>query len=284
MFGAVLVLTYLLKMTKLTVEQCEANWKKAVAELKSEFLGLLKAKDQKINQLQNKIEVLEKQVNKLEDSLDDADAASRLDQVVISGADIPLVQDNENTKAIVSDLLKSKLKLNCPQNDIVNATRLGPKPKTQKPDRRSILVTTSNRGAKQNIMSACKSVRPSFYVNENLTARRRTILYALRKIKKEHPNVVKGLTTFDGKVCVYIPQSAATTVDSPTSGNRTSAPGANVATAVDPRTSGNGLSTSGAQVGTRDKKILVNTHAGLVRFCNDVVKVPLDTFLAQWPH
>ena len=197
---------------------------------------------------------------------------------------VELPKDNENTKAIVSDLLKSKLKLNCPRNDIVNATRLGPKPKTQKPDRRSILVTTSNRGAKQNIMSACKSVRPSFYVNENLTARRRTILYALRKVKKEHPNVVKGLTTFDGKVCVYIPQSAATTVDSPTSGNRTSAPGANVATTVDPRTSGSGLSTSGAQVGTRDKKILVNTHAGLVRFCNDVVKVPLDTFLAQWPH
>ena len=266
--GVVLVLTYAFKMTRLTLEQVESNWKKAVAELKSEFLGLIKAKDQKINQLQNKIEVLEKQVNKLEDSFDDADAASRLDQVVISGADIPLVQENENTKNIVSDLFKSKLKLNCAENDIVNATRLGPKPKSQKPDRRSILVTTSNRGTKQGIMSACKSVRPSFYVNENLTARRRTILYALRKIKKEHRDKIKGLTTFDGKVCVNIPSHVATPADSRTSGNGASASGTH----------------GGTHVGTRDKKLLVNTHAGLVRFCNDVVKVPLDTFLAQWPH
>ena len=115
-------------------------------------------------------------------------------------------------------------------------------------------------------MSACKTVKPSFYVNENLTAKRRTILYALRQIKKEHPNTVKGLTTFDGKVCVYVP--ATTTA----------------ATVTRSRTSGNSSSDNGAHVGTRDKKLLVNTHAGLVRFCNDVVGVPLNTFLAQWPH
>ena len=119
-------------MTKLSLELVEANWKKAVADLKAEFQAMIKVKDQKITKLENKIVVLEKQVSKLEDSIDDADATSRLNQVVISGEDIPLVQENENTKNIVGDLLKSKLKLNCAENDIVNATRLGPKSKTPK--------------------------------------------------------------------------------------------------------------------------------------------------------
>ena len=255
-------------MTRLTLEQVESNWKKAVAELKTQFFGMIKTKDDTITQLQNQIETLQRKVNKLEDSLDDAEAVSRSDQVVITGDDVPLVQENKNTKNVVSELFKCKLKLNCAENDIVSATRLGPKPRSQKPDRRSILVTTSNRGTKQGIMSACKTVKPSFYVNENLTARRRTILYALRKIKKEHRDKIKGLTTFDGKVCVYIPSDVATPADSRTSGNGASASGTH----------------GGTHVGTRDKKLLVNTHAGLVRFCNDVIKVPLDTFLAQWPH
>ena len=239
-------------MAPLKPEQVEANWKKAFAKLEDKFFGLW----------------LQKHVYKLEDSIDDTDAVLRLDQVVVSGADLPVVRENEDTKNIITDLFRSKLKFQCSGGEIVNATRLGPKPKSQKPDRRSILVTTSNRGTKQSILSACRSEKPSFFVNENLTAKRRTIMYVLRKIKKDHPDRVKGLSTYDGRVFAYIP--------SPHSGGSSATPTASAST--------RSAAASSAPNATRDQRILVNTYHGLVRFCNDVVGRPLENFLLQWPH
>ena len=258
-------------MGPLKPEQVEANWKKAFAELEERFLGLLKTKDAKITELQKQVDELQKHVIKLEDSIDDTDAVSRLDQVVVSGADLPVVRENEDTKNIITDLFRSKLRFQCSGGEIVNATRLGPKPKSQKPDRRSILVTTSNRGTKQSILSACRSEKPSFFVNENLTAKRRTIMYVLRKIKKDHPDRVKGLSTYDGRVFAYIPP--------PHSSGSSATPTVSASTRA-----ASASSASSAPNATRDQRILVNTYHGLVRFCNDVVGRPLENFLLQWPH
>ena len=226
-----------------------ADYADLKTEMKAEFQQLINQKNQQISQLQDNVNLLNSKVLKLENSLDDADAVTRVNQIVISGEEVPTAGRDEDTKKIVLNLFRNKLKLQCNESEIVTATRLGSKPVSQRPDRRSILVTTFCNSTKANIFAACKAERPPFYVNENLTPRRRTIMYVLRKIKKAHPDLLKGYSSYDGRVFAYTPPPP-----------------------------------SAAAVTPRDVRTPVNTYDGLVKFCNDLIQVPLSSFLATWPH
>ena len=219
------------------------------SELKSEFSLLISQKNEQIAKLQENVEQLNEKVLKLENSIDDSDAVTRLNQIIISGDQLPLAGRDEDTKRTVLNLFRNKLKLQCNENEIVSAVRLGPKPVSQRPDRRIILVTTSCRETKTSIFAACKAEKPSFYVNENLTPRRRTVMYVLRKIKRMHPDRLKGYSSFDGKVFAYTPPLP-----------------------------------SAAAVSPRDVRTPINNYEALVKFCNDVIQAPLTSFLATWPH
>ena len=70
--------------------------------------------------------------------------------------------------------------------DIVFAHRMGPKPDSQKEDRRSLVVKLVTQDTKRSLVRNSKTLKNNnFFVNELLTPRRNTICYVLRKIKKE---------------------------------------------------------------------------------------------------
>ena len=72
--------------------------------------------------------------------------------------------------------------------DISVAHRLGRKP-DQGPDKRKIVVELCRRETKQDLLKACRVVKPrNFYVNETLTRTRSTVLYGLRQARKKYPN------------------------------------------------------------------------------------------------
>ena len=83
------------------------------------------------------------------------------------------------------------------------------------------------------------------YNNESLTPARLRILKTLRDIKRKHGDVVKGCTSYDGRVYVFM---KSTNPDA------------------------------------RDIKKLVNTRNQLADFCNEYLKKPIETFLANWPN
>ena len=136
----------------------------------------------------------------------------------------------ENCTAIVCDLLRDKLNLNVSNSDLSTCYRLGKQPITQKPDRRKIIVKLCRRDLKKDILSACKSIKPNFYANEDLTQVKNSILFALRKIKREFPGSVKGAGSRDGRVYVQCKNSPP---------------------------------------GSRDKKIHVNSYEHLSQFCHE---------------
>ena len=73
--------------------------------------------------------------------------------------------------------------------DISVAHRLGRKP-DQGPDKRKIVVELCRRETKQDLLKACRVVKPrNFYVNETLTRTRSTVLYGLRQARKKYPNI-----------------------------------------------------------------------------------------------
>ena len=66
-------------------------------------------------------------------------------------------------------------------------------------------------------------------------------------MKRQHPELVKGVSTFEGRVFAY------TKNESPTANSR-------------------------------DRRHLVNDYEMLVKFCEDYVRKPIETFLENWQY
>ena len=94
-------------------------------------------------------------------------------------------------------------------------------------------------------MASKRQSSPTIFVNESLTPKRKSILDAVRKMKREHPNLVKGCSTIDGRVYAFT---------KPVS----SAPNA------------------------RDVRHHITSYDSLKEFCRVYVKLPLDSFLQNW--
>ena len=188
---------------------------------------------------------------KLENLMDDEDAYVRRECLILSGPAVPLVSQGENCGIIARKLISDKLRLQIEANDISTAHRLGKKPVVQGPDRRSIIVQFCRRDTKRTIRMTKfdnRDENSKLFISESLTPKRRTILFALRQIKR-NSEVVTGCSTMDGRVYAYTKNPA-----------------------------------SAVQTSPHDRKHLVNTHEALVEFCREFVKEPLDSFLETWTH
>ena len=218
-----------------------------INKLRSEFSTSLAERDAIIEGLRSDVTQLREKVDKLEHLVDDADAYERRDTVILSGPAIPPVGPGEQTAVVVKDLVKDKLNLEIGLNDISVAHRLGKKPINQIPDRRSIVVKLCRRDLKRTLISGSFNQRnPSIYVNESLTAPRRTIMFTLRQIRKAHPNLLAGCSSYEGRV---------------------------FAKTKDPNASNRKL-----------LRHPVNTHDQLKNFCREHIKQPLERFLQEWTH
>lgn len=61
------------------------------------------------------------------------------------------------------------------------------------------------RDLKTDILSACRQIRPKFYINESLTPARNTIMYALRKARKKFPAKISFCRSYDGNISAFLP-------------------------------------------------------------------------------
>ena len=111
-----------------------------IEKIVSKFTSEVKDRDAKIDHLKTEVDLLKQKVNKMEEKLDEADAYERRDTVILSGQDLPTATDGERSCDVVCSLVKEKLKLNICSTDISTAHRIGPKPRTQGPDKRNIIV------------------------------------------------------------------------------------------------------------------------------------------------
>ena len=106
----------------------------------------------------------------MEEKIDDADAYERSDTIILSGNDVPSATQGEIVSDIVCDLVRKRLKLEMDVTDISAAHRLGPKPRSQGPDHKKIIVKLCRRERKYDLITACKQTKPpNLFINENLT-------------------------------------------------------------------------------------------------------------------
>lgn len=215
--------------------------------LRNEFKEQMQTKDRVIENMKIEINTLKVRLLKIEDRMDDDVSDERRNTVVFSGTDVPIVAAGENCSDIIRHLTKTNLRINLNPSDIMMTRRLGKKPADiNKIDRRSISVQLARGDLKSDILSACRDIKPNFYVNESLTPVRSTILYVLRRVKKKHPSIVDGCNSIDGRIFAWVKPSDSSS--------------------------------------QRNKKVLVNSHLQLTKFCDDIIKDPLQSFLEVWPH
>ena len=216
--------------------------KREIKDLKSKFGEFLAQKDEEISELKGEIGGLKEKVKELNNVLDDNEAYERRDTVVVSGGGLPVVQRGENCSEIVRELIKKELKLTIPISEISTTHRIGSKPNNQMPDKRNFIIKFCRRDCKRELILASKKIRnPNLVVHENLTPKRRNVFQILRRIKRDHPELVKGVSSYEGRVFAYTPNL------------------------VNPS--------------FRDQRHLVNTMDSLTTFCREHVKQPLDNFL-----
>ena len=218
-------------------------------KMKSELTTFVNSKNTEINVLKEEVLSLKNHVFKLENLIDESDAYERRDSLVFSGPGIPVVSQHENCSQLVQQLAKDKLNCIISPTDVSTAHRLGKPPNTQKPDQRSIIVKFCRRDVKHQLYAARKNQSNAnrIYVNESLTPSRQDIFHTLRKIRKTSPNLIAGISTYDGKVFAYTKPEAA--------------------------------SSSSATNTQRDRRHLVNNKFMLEEFCENFLKRPLSNFL-----
>ena len=162
-------------------------------------------RDERIDQLEQEVNRLKVNMRRMEDSLDEADAYERRDTLILSGKDIPPAVVGEVPSEVACDIVKHRLKINIKSTDLSTAHRLGPKPKTQGPDRRNIIIKLCRRELKHDLITACKKYKPpNIFINESLTPTRNSIFFTLRQAKKKYPNKIAACSTHDGKVYAWI--------------------------------------------------------------------------------
>lgn len=215
-----------------------------IDDIYKKFEAELLKRDSKIKELENEVKISKLNYVKLENKLDDLDASSKGNSLVISGTEIPIMRSNENCVTIARDLIRNQLKHSIDDAMICSAHRIGKPPSTQKPDRRNILVKMNNEEVTQDIVRASKTVKPTnIYFSENLIPKRHGILTVLRRIKRSHSDKMSGCSSIRGRVYVWIPPP------------RPDAPGA------------------------RSTRVSVNTRSELEDFCMKSIGVSLDAFL-----
>ena len=222
----------------------QENFVQMFNEMKTEMKELLSSNSVEIKKLNEEVNSLRKEVSNLKGLIDDADSYERRDTLIFSGTKVPNSTNGEDCKRVLQELVKSELKIELQPSDISTAHRLGRKPSTQGDDKRPIVVKLCRRDMKRELVFASKKLpRPaSLYVNESLTPNRKTILFSLRQMRRNHPDVVKGCTSIDGRIFAFT---------KPPEGSRS----------------------------PRDVRHLINTREALIAFCDEYVKAPLDNFL-----
>ena len=175
--------------------------------------------------------------------LEEANSYSRRDCAIVSGNALPPGVVNEETSNVIANVLQEKLNLQISANDISTAHRLGPKPVGPGADGRKIIVKFVRRDIKRRVLKTAKQKRDSgIYINECLTPKKRSLFFTARKLNRLSP-VIKGCSTFDGRVYLY---------------------------------------TAGQGEGARDVRHHIDTSETLAKLCQQFLNKSLDAFLENW--
>ena len=157
-------------MSKNIVVPIVTQLEEQISELKAEIMmkdDRIQNLELEVSNLQTKLTVVEEKLEQVEDKLE---LSSKENNLLFDGLK---EESNENTKKIVMDLIRTKLKIDLQNYEVNEAYRVG---KTNNPDKnpRRILAKFSNQGIKNRVYRQRLGLRgmedhKQVYINEDLT-------------------------------------------------------------------------------------------------------------------
>ena len=178
-----------------------SKFESALADLQAK----LAVKEAKVDQLDKLVSDLRIYNTELSDRVDELETRERGSSLIISGKNVPLAVDRENVSGVAAETIRNMLRCEVKQSDLIEAYRVGKKPATQKPDRRSLIIKFQRRDLRDDVLRSARTVKPTgIYVNDNLTPLRSDILFKLRQVRKLHPNKIDGCGSSAGRVFVWL--------------------------------------------------------------------------------
>ncbi|KAI3388286.1 hypothetical protein SNEBB_000505 [Seison nebaliae] len=237
--------------SKLSVESklIVAAFSRGLQKVREDYNNLIAEKDSQIAAISEEVIKLRERIDRLEMSADDSEMLERKNCLVLSGTGLPSATTGEICKVISSELIKDKLNLIVPPEEITSAYRVGKKPINQQPDKRSIVMKLSRPDIKKDILYASREKQNGdIFFSQNLTPLRSTFMYVLRAAKRRFPAIVSGSSCVDGRVFVYV---------------KPPRPDAHSA---------------------RDTRHLIKSKRCLEEFCSRALNVSLDSFEPKWPN
>ena len=190
----------IISAVKLIIENTAAGHSEEISTLTATVSDLQASVEEK----DKEIKIMRARLNVLEDQVDSNSAYERRDCLIVSGG-VPEVTEGENCSKIITQLIREKLRIQMKPDDISSAHRIGRKPINQASDKRSIIIKLSRRDMKKDILSACRQLKPPFFVNESLTPTRSQVMFVLRKARGDHPDKFRTPRSYDGNVNAYVP-------------------------------------------------------------------------------
>ena len=222
-----------------------------VSTIQKQFTAEIKEKDTEIRILNEKVTRLEKNLETMESKLDENEVSERDTEIIISGPNIPACTSGENYTNVVKEVFLEHFRTAITNKQIVKSHRVGKKPPHDQFDRRGFIVKLHTKELKNDLLVSSKTYKPTgMFIRENLSPVRNSILFVLRKAKKEFSNVISGCNSINGNVFVWIKAQ-----------------------------NGRGQSTA-----TRDSRMLVNTYEALDKVCNEIINRPVASFIPDWQH
>ena len=152
-----------------TLQEMQTQFSNMVSRMQASFEEVCRRKDEEIAKLSSEVTSLKVQVVKLEEKIDENDQYERRDTLIFTGQDLPPVSTDENCVEVVKKIAQEKLQYILAPTDISVAHRMGPKPTSQRPDKRKIIVKFCRRNTKVDLLTAARRVKPeNIFINESL--------------------------------------------------------------------------------------------------------------------
>jgi hypothetical protein len=191
-------------LTEIDIQRITTSLKMSLSE---QIEGMVKAEVSKqiiehVAPLQIQILHLQQKVDQLETEQDNNNQYSRKLCVLIGN--IPEAKDgkDEDTEQLVMNVAE-EAEANISRHDIENSHRMLRRKDNGRP--RDVIVKFTNYKAKKEFMKGRKKLRDnnsSYYINEQLTARRREIAYQCRQLKKNGNSKVTETWSYDGNIYI----------------------------------------------------------------------------------
>ena len=159
----------------------------------------LQDKEERIQKLETEVASCKRTLSEQEVKLTNVEQAEVADQLIITQRGLTQSASSATDKERILSSFRSELRLNVSPNDITWTKRMG-KINTSGTDNRPILFKVPDKEKRVEILNACKTVKPNFYVNEDLCYSRRLLMKTLRDIRKVDKDKLQVLFVKNGVI------------------------------------------------------------------------------------